>query len=341
MQEFDVRDLHPWERSPLLDELAQSASVPFRARAFDASRPLEFSHRTRYFRDMELTQTTFDNYFGERTDAQARDHSQPRLVLTFSQGPVAIEQGDRQVGGAAHSIVPIWSLSSWKVTVEGSSSFWACSIPLDELGLPFLLVRDLMTRDLSSSPLGPLLLRHVASLASLPPMDATDEAVLANPSMDIVRALLAVSVGDEFRSREPLGRTLGVRVFAYLRLHVTEPDLTAERIAAHFGISRRYLFTIMRQLGVPMHEWIREERLIRAATMLGERTNARVSVAAIGRLCGFGDHSSFSRAFRQRFGCAPSEWATLSAVEQALMRQRQVGPSTTRAPGTLIPTLDT
>ncbi|WP_442929216.1 helix-turn-helix domain-containing protein [Mycetocola sp. CAN_C7] len=50
--------------------------------------------------------------------------------------------------------------------------------------------------------------------------------------------------------------------------------------------------------------------------------SVHVSVAAIGRMCGFGDHSSFSRAFRLRFGCAPSEWANLSAGEQASMRRR-------------------
>jgi AraC-like DNA-binding protein len=114
-----------------------------------------------------------------------------------------------------------------------------------------------------------------------------------------------------------------LRVLAYIRSHVVEPDLTAERIAAHFGISRRYLFTIMRQLGVPMYEWIREERLLRAATMLDQATTFHVSVAAVGRMCGFTDHSSFSRAFRARFGCAPSEWQQQSAADRARLGQRQ------------------
>lgn len=324
MEEFSLRDLRSSERSALLDEVAQGASVPFHARALDPSVAIEFTHRTRRFRDIELTSTEFSNYLGERTASQARDLSPPRLVLTFSDGRVDFEQGDGQVRGTGRSLVPIWSLSPWKVAVPERSSFWGFSIPMDELGLPHLLVRDLVTKDLGKSPLASLLSRHITSLADLPPMEAESESALATPSLDIVRAVLAIAVGDEFRSREPLGRTLGLRVMTYIRAHVTESDLTAERISAHFGISRRYLFTIMRQLGVPMHEWIREERLIRAATMLGEPMNAHISVAAVGRLCGFGDHSSFSRAFRLRFGCAPSEWPHRSPGEQAALRRRQL-----------------
>ena len=323
MEEFSLRDLRSSERSALLDEVAQSASVPFHARALDPGKPIEFTHRTRRLRDIELTSTVFNNYFGERTPSQARDHSEPRLVLGLSEGRVDIEQGEGLVRCTTRSIVPFWSLSPYKVAVAEQSSFWGFSLPIDELGLPHLLVRDLLSQDLSRSPLATLLHRHITSLAALPPMDAASESALASPSMDLVRAVLTIAVGDEFRSREPLGRTIGLRVIAYIRAHVTDSGLTADRIAAHFGISRRYLFTIMNQLGISMHEWIREERLIRAATMLGEPRNALISVAATGRMCGFDDHSSFSRAFRLRFGCAPSEWSHRSPGEQAVLRRRQ------------------
>jgi AraC-like DNA-binding protein len=309
VEEFSLRDLAPLERAELLDDLAQHASVPFRAGSLVASRPVTFTHRTRRLRDIELTRTAFDNYLGERTPTQARDLSAPRLVIAISEGEVDIEQGDTQARGAYRSVVPFWSLSSWKVLVPTPSSFWALSIPLSDLGLPHLLLRDLMVKELGRTPLAPLLLRHVESIAALPALEPEIEAALANPTVEIVRALLTTAVGDEFRSREPVGRTLGLRIMAYLSVHATEPDLTAERVAAQFGISRRYLFSIMHELEVPMHEWIREQRLTRAAGMLTDPINARVSVATIGHLCGFADHSSFSRAFRIRFGCAPSEWS--------------------------------
>ena len=64
MEEFSLRDLRSSERSALLDEVAQGASVPFHARALDPSVAIEFTHRTRRFRDIELTSTEFSNYLG-------------------------------------------------------------------------------------------------------------------------------------------------------------------------------------------------------------------------------------------------------------------------------------
>lgn len=321
MEEFSVQGLRCSERSLLLTELARTASVPFHAGALDSSKQVEFDHQTRRFRSIELTQTRFSNYLGERTEAQTHDFSEPRLVLTVSTGDVHILHGDSQTRSGAESIVPIWSLSPWRVSVASPSLFRAFSIPLDELGLPHLLLRNLMSQDLSTSPLGSFVASYLSDLSALPSLDADSESALATPSTEIVRALLTTAAGDEFLSREPLGRTLALRVLSYLKIHATDADLTADRVAAHFGISRRYLFAVMRQRGVSMHEWVREERLSRAADLLSEPTNGRISVSSVGRLCGFADHSSFSRAFRGRFGCAPSEWPELSALERDRARQ--------------------
>jgi AraC-like DNA-binding protein len=321
MEEFDIRELRPSERTPLLEELAQNASVAFHAGALNQSEPVSFSHQTRRFRDIELTQTKFTNYLGERSIAQAHDLAEPRIVITVSHGEVNVEQSGIQTRATATSIVPIWSISPWKVAVPSPSLFRGFSIPMKALGLPHLLVRNLMGQDLGSSPLGSFLARYLSDLSALPPLDSENESALAAPSTDIVRAFLTAAAGDEFRSREPLGMTLGLRVLAYLKTHATDTDLTADRVAAHFGISRRYLFVVMRQRGVSMQEWVREERLRRAAHLLIEPSNARVSVSAVGRLCGFVDHSSFTRAFRGRFGYAPSEWHMVTASERARLQR--------------------
>ena len=316
-----MQGLRSSERSLLLAELARNASVPFHAGELDRSKPIEFKHQTRRFRSIELTRTSFSNYLGERTEAQTHDFSEPRLVLTVATGAVRIRHGDQQIWSGAGSMVPIWSLSPWQVSVSAPSLFRAFSIPLDVLGLPHLLLRNLMSQDLSTSPLAPFVATYLGDLSALPPLEPDSESALATPSTEIVRALLTTAAGDEFLSREPLGRTLALRVLAYLKIHALEADLTADRVAAHFGISRRYLFAVMRQRSVSMHEWVREERLSRAADLLSEPLNGRISVSSVGRLCGFTDHSSFSRAFRSRYGCAPSEWHRLSAFERDRAQQ--------------------
>jgi len=65
---------------------------------------------------------------------------------------------------------------------------------------------------------------------------------------------------------------------------------------------------VLAQSGVTFGEWVRSERLRRAAQALRDPTLAEAPVSTIGRAVGFQDHSSFSRAFRDHFGCTPSQW---------------------------------
>ena len=94
----------------------------------------------------------------------------------------------------------------------------------------------------------------------------------------------------------------------HLRTHAGDPELSADKLAAHFGISKRYLYAVLARMNIPLGEWIRTERLNRAARELTNPANAPVSIAAIARTSGFADHSSFSRAFKQQYGHTPSDW---------------------------------
>ncbi|WP_207453271.1 helix-turn-helix transcriptional regulator [Herbiconiux sp. SYSU D00978] len=317
MEQFELDALPSADRMPLLDEIARQASVSFRAHPLDPAKPVRFSHGSRFFHEVNVTQTQFGNWLGRRTAAQARDGSQPRLVLGAPAAAMTFEQHSRQVSTHGGGLVPIWSISPWRVAVDRPAGFRAVSLPLEALGLPYVLLRDLVGRDLGTSPLGSFVAQHLANLARLPDLAPEEEASLAGPTIDLVRAMLTAAAGDEFRGREPLARTLGARIMAFLQVHATDPELSAESVAAHFGISRRYLFALMSGRGIAMHEWVREERLRRAAALLVDPANGRVSIAAVAQRSGFVDHSSFSRAFRRRFGCTPSEWPRLDDAERA------------------------
>jgi AraC-like DNA-binding protein len=186
---------------------------------------------------------------------------------------------------------------------------------MSALGLPHLFLRDMIVRDLSHTTLGPLVARHLSDLASLPELSSEQAAALELPTIDLIRALLTTAGGDESLSRQPLARTLGLRLMLYLRTHFTDPDLDADKLAAHFGISRRYLYTVLAHMDVTLGEWIRSQRLQQAARQLRNPANAMASIAAIAQQSGFVDHSSFSRAFKQQFGCTPTEWRLPTSTE--------------------------
>ncbi|RKR93062.1 AraC-like DNA-binding protein [Micromonospora pisi] len=316
MRYFNLTDGEPSSRVEVLDEAARNCSVPFRARPADRGRPVRFQHLDRYFAGINVTQTALDNFHGFRSATLARKDPLPRLILTVSSGPYMIEQNGRVNRQRSGSMVPYWSGDAMRLQADEPTRAWSVTATIEELGLPYLFLRDVMVRNIGDSPLGPLVNRYLTELAGLPELSQAHAASLAHPTIDLLRALLASAGGDESLSRQPLSRTLGMRIMLYLRSHAGDPELSADKLAAHFGISKRYLYAVLAGMNVALGEWIRTERLSRAARALANPANALVSVAAIARRSGYPDHSSFSRAFKQRYGCTPSEWRLLTDTDR-------------------------
>jgi AraC-like DNA-binding protein len=220
-------------------------------------------------------------------------------------------------------MVATWSLAPIRFSAEERIAAHSVTIPLAALGLPHLFLRELLVRDLNASPLGPMVARHLADLAALPSLPEEQAATLAMPTIDLVRALLATAAGNERLGREPLRRSLATRVMLHLRNHVCDPRLDAQLVAAHFGISRRYLYAVLADVDVTLGDWIRTERLERAARQLENPANAMASVATIAQQCGWVDHSSFSRAFRRHFGCTPTTWRLTHGQPTTTVRSHQ------------------
>jgi AraC-like DNA-binding protein len=101
----------------------------------------------------------------------------------------------------------------------------------------------------------------------------------------------------------PAARLLAAKAFARRQLH--RPDLRADIVAAHLGITPRYLHRLFESEGLSFLEYALAERLERAHRML--LAEPRRSVTAIAFAVGFGDLSYFNRTFRRRFGRTPTE----------------------------------
>ncbi len=308
MRYFNLTDSEPHSRVEVLDAAARTCSVAFRARPADGGRAVSFRHLDRYFGGVNVTRTALDNFQGVRSAKLARRDPVPRLILTVSSGPYAIEQHDRQVRQPSGSMVSYWSRDALRLRADRPMLAWSVTVTMQELGLPHLLLRDVLVRDIGRSPLGPLVARYLAELAALPALSPTRAAALVHPTIDLLRALLMTAGGDDALSREPLSQTLGMRIMLHLRAHGGDPDLSADTLAAHFGISKRYLYAVLATMNISLGDWIRTERLNRAARELTNPANALVSIAAIARRSGFADHSSFSRAFKRQHGQSPSAW---------------------------------
>lgn len=147
---------------------------------------------------------------------------------------------------------------------------------------------------------------HSLDAASLPRLHAT--------ALD----LIATAVGEQRRDVPPaLSRSRNVlvqQILQFIEERLRDPDLSCAAIAAKHRISERYLRVLFHELGSSASERIWCRRLERAHQDLLDARLRHLSIASIGFNWGFKDAAHFSRAFRHRFGCTPSEARTSNAA---------------------------
>lgn len=113
---------------------------------------------------------------------------------------------------------------------------------------------------------------------------------------------------------------------AYVLAEIANPDLCLADIAAQQGISSSYVRKLFAAEGTRFTAFVLETRLQNVCRMLMDREAGSHSIGAVAMTCGFNDVSYFNRAFRNRFGCTPSDMrcgrAPSSAATQAVDQLR-------------------
>ncbi len=92
----------------------------------------------------------------------------------------------------------------------------------------------------------------------------------------------------------------------FIRARLDDTRLTPQMVADGSGISLRYLHQIFEGEGITVCAYIRNQRLLMCDAMLRD-PNCRKSISEIAYQWGFGDQAQFSRNYRSRFGCTPSD----------------------------------
>lgn len=107
-------------------------------------------------------------------------------------------------------------------------------------------------------------------------------------------------------------RTLYSSLLNYIEEHIEE-DLSLDRLAGIFYVSKYHIAHLFKEnLGLSLHQYILKKRLAlcKDAILGGKEIND----AAL--LCGFGDYSSFYRAFKKEYGVSPREYKEFYSHEQ-------------------------
>ena len=94
-----------------------------------------------------------------------------------------------------------------------------------------------------------------------------------------------------------------LQITKYIEEHLDEP-LSLQTLQNKFYISKTHLTRIFKaSMGVSVWEYIGIKRLTASRAMLRDGMRANV----VAQKCGFGDYSAFYRAYKKRFGTAPSD----------------------------------
>lgn len=253
----------------------------------------------------------FSGLHGEPIACQfGRGDSDMVLLGCVRAGTVGIRRGSEQVMAVGpQSGVVLFDCDRPFNTLSGRYA-------MDYLVLPRTLITEVMADDPVAAnrvvrvlPPGLLTLslqQHMWTMAvhgvHMAPADA-------NNTMAVARALavsILAGVNTNWRSLpESYDDDLLAAARHQLRLHTGDPDFTADRLSAALGCSRAHLYRLFERRGQTITGQLREFRLQRAYTLL--KTRPEQAVGMIAMYCGYTDLTAFGKAFRRRFGLAPSD----------------------------------
>lgn len=158
-----------------------------------------------------------------------------------------------------------------------------------------------------ASPKGRLLVNAVMTLWSeLPTLSGEDAADVAAGLAGLINGLIGSHRTAE--QAAVVERATLAAMLAHIDRHLDDLTLDVPTLCRRFQCSRSRLYALFRPLG-GVERYIRERRLQRCFNELLTMAPRRGRVTALVERWGFEDHSHLHRAFKARFGIAPSEIA--------------------------------
>ena len=89
----------------------------------------------------------------------------------------------------------------------------------------------------------------------------------------------------------------------YINTHLTD-DLSADSLAKKYYINKYYLMRRFKEAtGYTLHQYVLSKRLIQGRTLI----SGGVPVTKAAVMCGFGDYTTFIRAYKKQFHSVPGE----------------------------------
>ena len=183
------------------------------------------------------------------------------------------------------------------------ASFWLPRRRVEE-ALPDGRAPDILR--VSDHPfLGPLIAATARTLNRGAHAVGPDDARLLLESLIRLSAKACARASNPDISAETFRPGLLAAVLEHVEGRLHEPGLSVAGVAAHFGISKRYVHKLFEPTGSSFSRHVLNSRLERVASDLAAPEQARTSIADIALGNGFSDLSYFNRCFKAHFEVTP------------------------------------
>jgi AraC-like DNA-binding protein len=238
---------------------------------------------------------------------QFANSSETFSVMLQVAGSTLAAQGPRSCRLCPREICVIDGRAPFDLEVTGRfSQFMVVQMPRDSAVTrhPYLAHHTAQTFDMNEPGVG-LLEQMLRSLVDTGPLLEDDQQCAALAG---VAQLLGVPKMPATASQEEVNWRARAAL-AFIDSQLSDPQLTATRVAQHQRISRRRLDDIMMQAtgaSITAQIWLR--RITQAADDLVDPRYASRTVTQIAFALGFEDAAHFARAFKRRYHCTPREW---------------------------------
>ncbi|RAR57915.1 helix-turn-helix protein [Paraburkholderia unamae] len=109
------------------------------------------------------------------------------------------------------------------------------------------------------------------------------------------------------RARKHAHERIRMKALAFIESHLSDPQLDTAKVAEHCRVSLRHLHASFDSAATSVGAMIREMRLQCCRAELVNPLLSHKSIIEIAMAWGFNSSVSFTRAYRRRFGVAPSQ----------------------------------
>jgi AraC-like DNA-binding protein len=214
-----------------------------------------------------------------------------------------------ETGANTLSVAPgtpyLWSLGQQSISERSRVERIQVILPRDEFH-SIASSLDAATGTILNNPLGRLLSDYLVALDRwLPSISAEDSRRLAAVMHSMISACIAPSSDRVAAAETGMSCARKERVRRIIHQHLRSPELSPSTICKMGGVSRSQMYRLFEHDGGVAH-YIQRLRLQAAYAILSDPSSTRRIYEIASDFC-FEDASSFTRAFRHEFDCAPRD----------------------------------